>query len=209
MTDGFGAVNLQTMSDIDGRFALDLGRPYGPSATPWAGPGIFGFVTFRQADPERIKMLLRICNYLSAPFGTLEYELANYGVEGVHYTKESGGIETTELYQEENNTDLPVKYLGAAPVVLHLPGYPDTAQAVYEWQQAVLPPAIGDPQVGLTSPTGSSKGAELNRIVADAISAIVFGRRELSEWPDVVAQWKQAGGDQVAEELAAEHAAAS
>jgi putative aldouronate transport system substrate-binding protein len=209
MTDGYGAVALDTLTEIDGRFALDLGRPYGPSPTPWTGPGMFGFVTFKQADPERIKLLLRICNYLSAPFGTQEYELANFGLEGVHYTKESGGIETTELYQEENNTDLPVKYLGAAPQVLHLPGYPEAAQAVHEWQQVVLPQSIADPSVGLLSETDSRRGADLNQMVADGISAIVFGRKELSEWQDVVADWKQAGGDQVAEELAEEHAAAS
>jgi putative aldouronate transport system substrate-binding protein len=209
MPDGFGAVALDTLTQIDGRFALDLGRPYGPSPTPWAGAGTFGFVTFKQADPDRIKLLLRICNYLSAPFGTQEYELANYGVEGVHYTKDSGAIETTELYQQENNTDLPVKYLGVAPAVLHLPGYPDAARAVHEWQQAVLPLAVGDPQVGLLSATQSRNGANMTRIVGDAISAIVFGRKELSEWQDAVAEWKQAGGDQVAEELAEEYAAAS
>jgi putative aldouronate transport system substrate-binding protein len=208
-TDGFGAVALGTLNQIDGRFAMDLGRPYGPSPTPWTGPGIFGYVTFKQADPDRIRLLLRICDYLAAPFGTTEYELANYGVEGVHYTKDSGSIETTERYEQENNTDLPVKYIGAAPAVLHLPGYPETAQAVYEWQQAVLPTAASDPGVGLRSATLTSKGADLNRILADAISAIVFGRKPASAWQDAVAQWQQAGGDQVAQELATEYAAAS
>lgn len=208
MTDGFGAVNLQTLTDIDDRFALDLGRPYGPSPTPWTGPGMFGFVAFKQADEERVKMLLRVCNYLAAPFGSAEYEVANYGVEGVHFTKESGALETTELYQEENNTSLPVKYLGSAPNVLHLPGYPEAAQAVYEWQQTVMPMSIPDPSVGLLSEAAGSKGAAMGQIVADAVSAIVFGRKDLSAWQDAVAEWREAGGDQVAEELAVEHEAA-
>jgi putative aldouronate transport system substrate-binding protein len=208
VTDGFGAVALGTLVDIDGQFALDLGRPYGPAPTPWLGSGMFGYVTFRQASPERIRLLLRICDYLSAPFGTNEFELANYGVEGVHYTKESGAIETTELYNEENNTSLPVKYIGVAPAVLHLPGFPDAAQAVYDWQRAVLPLGISNPGVGLRSATATSQGAELNRIVGDAISGIVFGRQPLSAWADAVAEWRRAGGDQLAEELAAEYAAA-
>jgi putative aldouronate transport system substrate-binding protein len=208
VTDGFGAVALQTLVDIDDRFALDLGRPYGPAPTPWLGAGNFGHVSFKQASPERIGLLLRICDYLSAPFGTTEFELANYGVEGVHYTKESGAIETTELYQEENNTSLPVKYLGVAPAVLHLPGFPDAARAVYEWQRAVLPLGVSDPAAGLRSQTATSAGADLNRIVGDAISGIVFGREPLPAWQDAVAQWRQAGGDRVAEELAQEYAAA-
>jgi putative aldouronate transport system substrate-binding protein len=208
LTDGFGSVALQTLTKISGRFALDLARPYGPSPTPWRGAGIFGYATFKKADPDRVKLLLRICNYLSAPFGTAEYELANYGVEGVHFTKGADGIKTTELYKVENNTNLPIKYLGVAPSVLHLPGHPDAARAVYDWEKAVLPRSVADPSVGLRSSTLSSKGADMDRIVGDGISAIVFGRKPASSWKDAVAQWRQAGGDKVAEELAAEHAAA-
>lgn len=206
ITDGFGAVAPQTLTDINGRFALDLGQPYGPEATPWRGAGIFGYVTFKKADTDRIKLLLRISNYLSAPFGTAEYELANYGVEGAHFTKDAEGIRTTELYRVENNTTLPVKYLGAAPAVLYLPGHPETGRAIHEWEKAVLPRSIADPAVGLRSATQSGKGAEMTRIVADAISAIVFGRKPVSAWQEAVDQWRRAGGDKVAEELAAEYA---
>jgi putative aldouronate transport system substrate-binding protein len=208
VTDGFGAVALETLTDIHGRFAFDLGLPYGPAPTPWRGSGIFGHVTFKKATPDRIKLLLRICNYLSAPFGTAEYELANYGVEGVHFTKDTGGIKTTDLYQVENNTNLPIKYIGVAPAVLYLPGYADAASAVHEWEKAVLPHSVASPEVGLRSATASSKGADLNRIVGDAVSAIVFGRKPASSWPDAVTQWRKAGGDKVAEELATEYAAA-
>ncbi|GAA2891376.1 hypothetical protein [Nonomuraea rubra] len=52
-----------------------------------------------------------------------------------------------------------------------------------------------------------SKGAQLNPIMGDGSAAVVFGRKPLSAWKDIVAQWRNAGGDQVAEELANEHAA--
>nr|MDT0661960.1 extracellular solute-binding protein [Micromonospora sp. DSM 115978] len=209
ITDGFGSVALNTLSKIDNRFTLDLGRPYGPNATPWRGSGYFGHVAFKKSDPERVKLLLRICDYLSAPFGTAEFELANYGVEGVHFTKDAGGIKTTELYKVENNTNLPVKYLGVAPAVLYLPGFPAAARAVHDWEKAVLPRAVADPALGLRSAAQTSKGAELNQIVGDAVSAVVFGRKPASAWKEAVAQWRQTGGDKVAEELAAEYAAAT
>ena len=97
---------------------------------------------------------------------------------------------------------------GAAPAVLHLPGYPEAAKAVHEWEKAVLPRSVPDPEAGLRSATRTSKGAELTRTVGDAVGAIVFGRKPLSAWKDAVAQWRQAGGDKVAEELAKEYAAA-
>jgi putative aldouronate transport system substrate-binding protein len=208
LTDGFGAVARETMDGINGRFEFDLARPYGPNAAPWQGAGIFGYVTFKKASADRIKLLLRVSNYLSAPFGTTEYELVNYGQEGVHFTKNSDGLTTTELYQVENNVNLPVKYLGVAPAVLHLPGHPEAAKAVHEWEKAVLPESVADPEVGLRSATRTGKGAELTQIVGDAVGAIVFGRQPVSAWKDAVTRWREAGGDKVAEELAEEHAAA-
>lgn len=207
ISDGFGAVAPNTLTKINGRFELDLGRPYGANPTPWRGAGIFGYATFKQASADRVELLLRICNYLSAPFGTAEYEVANYGVEGVHFTKDAEGIRPTELSSVENNTNLPVKYLGVAPAVLYLPGHPEAARAVHEWEKVVVPKAVADPAIGLRSATASSKGAEMQRIIGDAISAVVFGRKPASAWKDAVAQWRQAGGDKVAEELATEYAA--
>lgn len=208
VTDGFGSVKLATLTSVDNRFELDLGRPYGPDPAPWRGSGYFGHAAFKKAGTDRIKLLPRICDYLSAPFGTAEYELVNYGVEGVHYTKDGGGIRTTDLYRVENSDSLAVKFIAVAPAVLYLPEYPDAARTVYEWEKAVLPKAVADPGLGLRSATQTSKGAELQRIVGDNISAVVFGRKPASAWKDAVAQWREAGGDQVAEELAAEYAAA-
>lgn len=205
--DGFGSVALSTLNKINGRFALDLGRPYGAQATPWQGPGVFGYVAFKKAEPARIKLLLRIVDHLSAPFGTEEYELANFGVEGKHFTKDADGIKTTELYDQENNSLLPTKYIGTAPAVLYLPGHGDVAKAVHDWQKASLPKSVRNPATGLRSSTEASKGAQLGQIIGDGITAITFGRKPPSAWREVVAQWRQAGGDQVAAELAEEHAA--
>ncbi|ONI87743.1 hypothetical protein ALI22I_21400 [Saccharothrix sp. ALI-22-I] len=207
ISDGFGSVNLSTLTKINGRFALDLGRPYGPQATPWQSFGIFGYVAMKKAESARIKLLLRICDYLSAPFGTEEYELANYGVEGKHFTKDADGIKTTELYSQENNSLLPTRFIGAAPSVLYLPGHADVAKSVHEWQKATLPKSVRNPATGLRSATEASKGAQLNQIIGDGIAAITFGRKPPSAWKDVVTQWKQAGGDKVATELATEYAA--
>jgi len=205
--NGFGSLALQTLTSIQGRFELGLGRPYAPTATPWSGSGLFGFVVFKKADPARLKLLLRIVNYLSAPFGSTEYELSSYGVEGVHFTKESGVIRTTKLYDSENNVSLPVKYIGNAPSVLYLPGHPAVAQAAYDWEKAVVPKSVPNPANGMRSATDVAKGAQLNKIIGDGIAAVAFGRKPLSSWKEVVTQWKQAGGDAVAEELAKEKAA--
>jgi len=40
---------------------------------------------FRKASPERMDELLRVCNWLAAPFGTQEDLLVQYGLEGTDY----------------------------------------------------------------------------------------------------------------------------
>ncbi len=42
-------------------------------------------------DPERVKELLRVVNYLAAPFGSEEWIFLNYGIEGVHHTVQADG----------------------------------------------------------------------------------------------------------------------
>jgi putative aldouronate transport system substrate-binding protein len=49
----------------------------------WSNTGIFGYSILQQAAPERIKEILRVLNYIAAPFGTHEHLLMHYGVEGV------------------------------------------------------------------------------------------------------------------------------
>ncbi|MFC7530916.1 extracellular solute-binding protein [Actinoplanes sp. GCM10030250] len=209
LPNGFGFLALPNLLKINNRFTLGLARPYSPQATAWRGTGNFGFATFKKADPERIKMLLRICDYLSAPFGTREYELVNYGVEGKHFTKENGVVTTTELFKTENSATVPVRYIGTAPTVLHLPGFPDVARAAYDWEKAVMPRSVANPQLGLQSATQSAKGSRLEQILGDGIAAITFGRQPVSSWKDTVAQWRSAGGDELAVELAKEYQAAS
>jgi len=46
---------------------------------------------------ERVKELLGVLNYTSAPFGTEEYQLYNYGVEGKHYTLKERTLARTDL----------------------------------------------------------------------------------------------------------------
>jgi putative aldouronate transport system substrate-binding protein len=67
----------------------------------------------------------------------------------------------------------------------------------------VVPASVADPSGGLQSATAATKNADLTRIVGDGISAVVFGRSPASAWKDVVAQWRQAGGDRVADEYTA------
>jgi putative aldouronate transport system substrate-binding protein len=207
-TDGYGAWTAASDA-VQGKFAIDFALPYTKDATPWQGSGRFGYVALKKAAPERIKMLLRVMNYLASPFGTKEYETVNFGVEGVHFTRGAdGGIVKTELSKTENNTNVPVKYIAAAPSVLYYPGGGETAQRIYDWEKAALKNSVADPSNGLMSETWTSQSAAFSKPINDAIAGIVFGRIPLSDWDGLVKTFKSAGADKSADEFAKEKAAA-
>jgi putative aldouronate transport system substrate-binding protein len=208
ITDGYGAYQ-GAVTAVKEQWLIDFALPYhtGTDWTPWQGNGRFGYAVFRKAPKKRIEMLLRVLNFLAAPFGTTEYELCNFGVEGTHFTRGDAGIVLTDLAKTENNGTLPIKYVANAPLALYLPGFPAAAKRVWEWEKALLPKSVADPSNGIRSATYTAQGATLDKMLSDSMSAIVFGRAPVSSWKDTVKQWKSAGGDKVAAEYAKEYAA--
>ena len=48
----------------------------------YTGTQLFGWSICKKASETRVKDLLRMFNFFAAPFGSEEYLLINYGVEG-------------------------------------------------------------------------------------------------------------------------------
>ena len=62
--------------------------------------------------------------------------------------------------------------------------------------------------MGLFSPTFSSKNAALQQMLADRLEAMFFGRAPLSDFDQMVSDWRSQGGDQVRSEFEQVFAAA-
>lgn len=162
------------------------------------GPGSYpDFFAFKKAEPERIQELLRVANYLAAPFGTQEHLLANYGVEGTDYElKGSDPVPT-----EEGATELiPVGYFSTKNVPIYISGNQDLVQQQYDYLKQILPDGEAWPTVGLYSETAVSTGLTEEQKLRDLQNEIIIGRRDLSEWPDAVEAWKRAAGDKMRQE---------
>ncbi|UJV44498.1 extracellular solute-binding protein [Streptomyces sp. AMCC400023] len=210
MQDGFGAY-LPKYQDSKGKFTPAAALPYSVDGTPGgvvAARRSFGYTILKKAKKERVELMLRVLDFLAAPFGTKEWELVHHGVEGVHFTRgKDGSPETTKLGEVENNTNLPLKYLAEGPQVLFVPGMPDAVRALHAWQRKVVPHAVRNASYGLQSATFNAQGATLKALVDDTVTGIVAGRLPLSEWDTTVKTWRQRGGDRMAEEFAKDYAA--
>ncbi len=210
MQNGFGAYQ-HLYADAEGLMSPAPALPYSVGGTPGghvAARRSFGYTVLKKAEKERIEMLLRLLDYLAAPFGTKEWELTHFGLEGVHFTRgKDGSPQPAKLGEVENNTNLPVKYLAEAPQVLFLPGRPDAVRALHAWQQKVVPVTIRDASYGLQSRTNTRRGTTLRASMDDTITAVIAGRASLSDYDAAVRRWRSGGGDKMAEEYAEEYAA--
>ncbi|GAB2873919.1 type 2 periplasmic-binding domain-containing protein [Streptomyces mayteni] len=209
-TDGFGALptTLSQVHDFQATPMISY-APDGVAPTPWAAPGYAGYtVVNRNLSQSKIRMILRVLDFLASPFGTEEYELLMYGVEGTHFTYDSNGDPTpTERGRTENVVNLPFYYLCAAPQVLYVPNASEGVRTAYEWQRRTCPELIDNPATGLRSDTLSTAGATLGQAMDDAIVGVITGRQPVNSWDEAVSRWKSDGGDAMAAEYESEHAA--
>jgi putative aldouronate transport system substrate-binding protein len=180
----------------------------GQQPTFWAQQGVFGYSVLKKASPDRIKELLRVLNYIAAPFGSQEFKLMRYGVEGVDHTPDDKGnpVLTT---QGKADTTIPWQYITQPPAAMYLPGNPQYPQIMQDAEKAMLPFAQIDPTSTLYSPTFAAKGTVLNQMVYTQIGEIVLGRADVSSFDKLLSDWKSQGGDQIRSEFEQAIAAAT
>ncbi len=150
----------------------------------------------KQESKDRVRELLGVLNLLAAPFGSAEYQLIKFGVEGEHF----GWDETLRAPLINTNygeQKIDVGYLASAPYELFDPGHPEATREMYRHQQETIPTGFTDASIGLYSETFDKSGIALNQAVDDTGNNVIQGRAGLDAWDKAVAAWKAAGGDRM------------
>lgn len=155
----------------------------------------------KQASADRVKELLNVVNWLAAPWGTKENVLFRNGVEGVHYTRDANGKITSIADQVKKDSMGPMIYMGSGPQVHNNNQFPVFAEREYDHEAQAMELPLYSAARGLESPTGQTKNAQLNKLLTDGRADIITGRKPVSAWTDIVADWKSKGGDQVRKEF--------
>jgi len=167
----------------------------GGFASTWGAQPTNNFTALKKADEGRIRQLLKIANWLAAPFGTEEFLFRRYGQAGVHYTMQNGGPLLNQAGVTQ--TVLGVRYIVDAPDVIFIPGIPEATRKSYEYQASIIPTVNIDPTLSLFSDTWSRKQGQLGTIINDGQNDILSGRKPVSAWDDILKQWRTTGGDAV------------
>ncbi len=180
-------------------FAADGGKPSYP-----AGSGNFGFTLIRKQTSEaRLKMLLGIANFFAAPFGTTEWLLNYYGVKDIDYTTNAEGA---PVFTDKGRSELAAvwRYISSPAYAMFDPvRSQEFADISHKAEEAMLANLVFDPTLGLYSETSFTGGFAAQNTVYAAAADIVQGRRPISDWTSVVADWKSKAGEKIRGEFQA------
>jgi putative aldouronate transport system substrate-binding protein len=217
-TDGFDARSAHIAGDIvfcqDGaagwvelpngaatarvEIALDVLPPMGfDGRTPLVheNTGVEGWLFLnKDLDREQVEEILDCCNFCAAPYGTTEFELLEYGVEGTHFEINDDGVpEHTD--EGAAVVSAPVNFYGfAGRTQTFLTGDPQVVQKRFDYNANARQYFEANLFQGLRIEVPEALGTA-DQILDDRVDDIVFGRAELSALPDAIERWKSTGGD--------------
>ncbi|MCX5561199.1 extracellular solute-binding protein [Streptomyces sp. NBC_00038] len=172
---------------------MDIFGHDGGDPTLWAGSpaGIFAFVN-KKASKAVIHDILAAANVTAAPYGTKEYMLTQYGVEGTHYTVKDG----TPTKNDKGNQEVAnafVMLASPASTIAH-PDFPDVAKAQVEWQQRMGAFTKKSSFYGLQI-IEPARYTNLSNDFEQLEDDVVRGRKKISDMQQAVSDWKSQGGD--------------
>lgn len=205
-SDGPGAWNY---SDVISGVAADKG--YVRMAVPFfdaSGSGTpkmplgspTGYLSYfnKSLKPDQIKELLRIANYLAAPFGSYEYTLVNFGAANVDYSMTSNGPILTATGQKDVDSGAAVLLISPNNVISN-PGYPDVTKASAQFAQQNAKYAFKPLfyAMNITVPNNLTTANAFGPFVSptnNIMYQVVRGRATIADYQSTVNEWLRNGG---------------
>ncbi|GGY86282.1 extracellular solute-binding protein [Streptomyces poonensis] len=176
-------------------WGMDLFGHDGGDPVLWATQpaNIFAFVN-KKASEAVIRDVLAVANVTAAPYGTKEYMMTNYGVEGTHYTVKDGLPTKTD----QGNIDVMNAYVMVASPASTLahPDFPDVTKGQVEWQQRMGAFTKKSPFYGMQI-VEPSRYTNLSNDFEQLEDDITRGRKKISDMQQAVSDWKSKGGDKL------------
>ena len=169
----------------------------------------FGTSVLKKADPARIQEILAIYNYLASPFGTEEALFLAYGLEGQDYTWDDHGnpVPTPGGF---NNAYVPWRWMAQPPHAQYSPVQTvEYAQVTHAAEQQMLSVGVTDPTLTLYAPSDGKLGPAARQAMRDGLTAIVSGRDPMSNFDQLLADWRKSAGDAIRAELTSALAASN
>lgn len=154
---------------------------------------IFAFVN-KKASESVIRDALAVANVTAAPYGTKEWMMTNYGVEGTHYTLKDGApVKNDKGNNEVNNAYV---FVASPAATIAHPDLPEYTKAQVEWQQRMGAFTKKSSFWGMQI-TEPSRYTNLANDFEQLEDDIIRGHKKISDMQQAVSDWKSKGGDKL------------
>lgn len=143
----------------------------------------------------RVEELLRVLDWCACPFGTVEYQLREYGVEGKHFTRAPDHSPIpTDLHHKEVAGQCS-SLGGRVPSVVGTADVPNYVKDLLDYTRTTFKYRAEDPFLGLKLeyPANFSKTIITTE---DKLNDVVRGRRPIGDLDQIVKEWRSTGGDE-------------
>lgn len=169
------------------------------------GYGTVGFTAFKKAEESKIKELLALMDWMSAPFGTTEYLKKNYGTQGQDFTPDADGNPVLNAAGLKNVPGVrsALNIMSSPENVLFFPGYADSIEYVHQQEEKLLKMGWRNATAGTYSDANTKIGPAAKTALDDKVIDIVTGRAPISELDAAVARWRKDAGDTIRKEYEA------
>ena len=210
VSDGSGAWNAAdaqkgqaankgyTRASFDFFTASGSGTPRMPleAATAWTS------YLNKRLSASQIEEILRIGNYLAAPFGSVEYNLLNYGVEGVDYTMTAAGPQLTSTGSQYAGSSVSTyNFLVSPNATTYNAGYPEVTKAAAAWAQRNAgygyQPLFYELNVTVPNSLSSANAFTPFDPNTGIMHEVVRGRASIADYQSALASWKRNGGNKL------------
>ncbi|MFE5341649.1 hypothetical protein ACFQ80_15585 [Isoptericola sp. NPDC056578] len=175
---------------------LSPAREAGGTMVRTAGPSASHFsAVAKQDDPERLAEILRVLDWLAAPFGSTEYITRRFGKEGETFTFD--GPDPVLTPEGVNQATLPVRYITENSPVIFESQDERAVRDQFDHQEAGLEYTVPNPTEGLYSEAAVSEGASAQQALTATEQEIVLGNQPVSAWAPAVESYMSAVGTKV------------
>jgi len=183
---------------------LDVPGFDGGEGKVWMGGALNNVTAFSTASKHSTETLLKVANWMAAPFGTEEYLFRKYGLAPRDYAL--AGTDPIPTKTGVVETGIGLQYICDSELALYYAGKPDVAKRQHAIQEKIADRLLYDASYGLYSDTLSKDGTRLIGALTDVEGQIVQGKQPVSAWKDAVSTYLSQGGTKINEELAKAYA---
>ncbi|WP_152363009.1 extracellular solute-binding protein [Microlunatus speluncae] len=177
----------------------------GATPTYAIGAGSTNFTVLAKADEARIVELLKILNFLAAPFGSAEFLFRKYGSAGEQHSVEGDNPVLSKRGTDEITpvTEALDYHLVDGVKVAYEGSLTKITQAKHDFAVQAEPGYARSAVIGLYSETNARTGNQFNRTLTDLQNGVITGRKTVEDLAAALQSWNSGDGQKIKAEFAA------